>query len=75
MENSEAQTSLKICQKNGSFFNKICCVSHVNVGIMKLLNKASKLFQRPVFCKRLAYITLICNLKAAIRTYSRNLTL
>ena len=32
---------------------------------------AIKLFQRPVFRKRLTYVTLICNLKAAISAYSR----
>ena len=54
------------------FFHKICYVSHVNIGIMKILKMVNKLFQFPVFCKRLTYVTLICNLKTAIRAYSRN---
>ena len=33
---------------------------------------ANKLSERPVFCKWLAYVTLILNLKAAISAYSRN---
>ena len=37
---------------------------------MKILKMVNKLFQRPAFCKRLTYVTLVCNLKAAISAYS-----
>ena len=52
-------------------FHKICYISHVNVEMLKTLKMAIKLFQRPVFRKRLTNVTLICNLKAAISAYSR----
>ena len=39
---------------------------------MKILGIAKNLFQRSVFCKRLTYVTLICNQKAGISTYLEN---
>ena len=33
---------------------------------MQILKMVKKLFQRPVFCKQLTYVTLICNRRTAI---------
>ena len=54
-------------------FHKICYISHVNVGIMKILKMAKMLFQRPDFWKRLTYEIFISNHKEAISVYSRNI--
>ena len=53
-------------------FSKTNYISHVNVAITKILKMTAKLFQWPIFCKRLTYVTLISNNKVAIRAYSRN---
>ena len=53
-------------------FYKICYISHVNVGKMKILEMTKKLFQRPVFCKQLMYVTLISNHKVAISACFKN---
>ena len=52
-------------------FDKICHISHVYVGIMKILKMAKKVFQWPVFCKWLTNISLISNHKVAISAYSK----
>ena len=38
---------------------------------MKILRMRKKIFQQPVFCKQVTYVTLICNHKSAIRSYFR----
>ena len=49
------------------------CLSIFKHGKMRKLRMAKKIFQRPVFYKRLTYITLICNHKvAAVHAYLRN---
>ena len=53
-------------------FHKVYFISHVNVGIIKILKLEKKLFQRPVFCKRLIYVTLTSNHYVAISAYSSN---
>ena len=53
------------------FFNKVCYTSHINAGIIRILKKMKKLFQRSIFCKWSTYVTLICNHKPANSLCSR----
>ena len=63
----------KFLKTNRTFSQKICCISHVNVEIMKILELAKKPFSvARFFCKRLIYITLICNHKVEISPFLRN---
>ena len=56
-----------------SAIGRFHCVSHVNnVGVMKLLEMTKRISQRPIFCKRLTYVTSTCNPKVTVSSYSRN---
>ena len=69
---SKCEGCFIICLNKWQFLYKICCISHGNVGIIKILVMTKKLFQRSVFCNWLVNVTLICNHKAAISTCFRN---
>ena len=55
--------SLKIFLSKWQFFHKIYYIKHGNVETMNKLRMAKKIFQLPVFHKRLTYITT-CNFKS-----------